>query len=247
MRIRFASLLLLLLLSANAFALPAHFTEKADAVPNICQSCFSKIVKWGGNPHCAPAAISNSLAWLAKNGIPALQPFQGADPDADQARLMAELGKYMGTSEHGGTSPHQVFLGLKKFLEEKNVTYRRFAAVGWRSVPKFVEVDGKSANLDWIKEGTLGNNSVWLLIGWYKYDAAKDNYAIYDGHWMTVVGYGKNRAGELDPNILIVHDPAERSERKNYYASISSLERGTIDGSRPPPGAAGGRGEGVRT
>jgi len=48
---------------------------------------------------------------------------------------------------------------------------------------------------------------------------------------MTVVGYGKNRRGDVDLNILVVHDPAERSERKNYYATISKLDNGTIDNS----------------
>jgi hypothetical protein len=220
----------------KAFAGPVFFTEKADQVPNICQSCFPDIIKWGGKPHCAPAAVSNSLAWLSKNGFPSLQPFQGGEQSADQARLVNKLGEVMGTSENGGTSPKQVLSGLKSFLTEKKITYKRMAATGWRTVPSFVSIDNPSANLEWIKEGTLGKGSVWILIGWCKYDSAKDNYKIYDGHWMTVVGYGKNREGKEDPNIIIVHDPAERAERKNYYATIGSLEHGTIDDSRAAKG-----------
>jgi hypothetical protein len=112
----------------------------------------------------------------------------------------------MNTTENGGTTLEKVFTGLKKYLDEKKVTYKRMAATGWRDVPSFVIKDSTLTKLDWIKEGTLEKNSTWILIGWSKYDSKKDNYKIYDGHWMTVVGFGKNRKGEIDPNIIIVHD-----------------------------------------
>ncbi len=220
----------------NALALPEFFIDKSNDVPNICQSCFPEIIKWGGHPHCAPAAISNSLVWLSKNGFPSLQPFQTGDPQKDQARLVNVLGDIMGTKESAGTSPQKALAGLRTFLQDKKVSFKRIAATGWRSVPDFVTLDHREVSLDWIKEGTLGQGSVWILIGWCHYDMAKDDCSIYDGHWMTVVGYGKNRLGEIDPNILIVHDPAERAERKNYYASIGSLEHGTIDSVRPAKG-----------
>ena len=138
----------------------------------------------------------------------------------------------MGTSEIGGTTPSKMLNGLKKYLEEKNVKPFRLASIGWRSVPDFVSVDSSTVNLNWIKEGTLGKNSVWILIGWCKYNSVTDNCEIFDGHWMTVVGYGKDRSGRPDPNILILHDPAERAERRNYYAKTVALNKGKIDGSR---------------
>lgn len=228
--------IILLFFSLKSFAIPPYFTEKADQVPNVCQSCYSETVKWGGKPHCAPAAVSNSLVWLSKNGFSSLQPFNSENQNMDQAKLVNALGDVMETTENGGTSPKKVLAGLKKFLEQKKVKFKRMAAVGWRSVPDFVAVDDSSVKLDWIKEGTLGKDSVWILIGWCKFDSVKNNCKIYDGHWMTVVGYGKNREGKEDSNILIVHDPAERSERKNYYATIGVLENGTIDGSKDAKG-----------
>ncbi len=224
--------ILLLFVSPLAFAIPPFFTEKADAIPNICQTCFPQIIKWGGKPHCAPAAVSNSLVWLSKNGFPSLHPFQDQDQNIGQARLVELLGEVMGTSETGGTSPIKVLNGLRIYLENKKVKYRRLASTGWRSVPDFVYVDSSIVNLSWIKEGTFGKNSVWILIGWCKYEPKADNCDIFDGHWMTAVGYGKDRSGHLDPSILVLHDSAERAERKNYYARIEVLSHGRIDGSR---------------
>lgn len=221
-------LAVMIFISPISLGLPSSYTEKAESIPNICESCFPAIVKWGGKPHCAPAAVSNSLVWLSKNGFPSLQPFHDGNEEENQARLVNLLGEVMGTSEHGGTSSYNVLLGLKSYLAEKNVKYRRMAAQGLRKVPSFVDVDADVVTLDWIKEATLGQSSVWILVGWYKYDSRTDIYRIYDGHWMTVVGYGRNRAGRKDSNILIVHDPAERAQRKNYYPTISTLKHGTL-------------------
>ncbi len=99
----------------------------------------------------------------------------------------------------GGTSPSKMFNGLRRYLAEKKVKYRRFASIGWREVPNFVSVDGRAASLNCIKEGTLGKNSVLILIGWCKYDAETDNCDIFDGHWMTVVGYGKRSQRSTGP------------------------------------------------
>jgi hypothetical protein len=220
----------LLILSVSAFAAPAYFTEKADTVPNICQSCFPKIIQWEGKPHCAPAAVSNSLVWLSQNGYPELQPFHGDDILTDQAKLVNTLGEVMNTTKNGGTSPRKVLSGLKKYFEQNKIKYKRLAAVGWRDVPDFVANDNTKVNLDWIKDGVLAKGSTWILIGWCKYELKKrNNCKIYDGHWMTVVGYGKDRSGKTDPDVLIVHDPAERAERKNYYPTIAARTNGTID------------------
>ena len=51
---------------------------------------------------------------------------------------------------------------------------------------------------------------------------------------MTVVGYGKDRLGTIDPDILILLDPAERSERRNYYTKIVTLDQEKIVGNSIP-------------
>lgn len=218
----------LLFLSLTAFSSPAYFTEKADAIPNICQSCFPKVIQWQGKPHCAPAAVSNSLIWLSENGYPQLQPFRDGDALQNQAKLVNSLGEVMDTTENG-TSPRKVMSGLKKYFEQKKIKYKRLAAVGWRHVPEFVANDSSKVTMDWIKEGIIGKGSTWILIGWCKFDSKKKNCKIYDGHWMTVVGYGQDRSGKIDPDILIIHDPAERADRKNYYPKLIAGSAETID------------------
>ena len=222
-----------ILTSVAAFSAPAYFTDKVDSTPNICQSCFPEIVRWKGKPHCAPAAVSNSMVWLAHNGFPELQPFSSTDTMSDHAKLVDKLGEVMNTTETAGTSPTKVFSGLKKYFEDKKVKYKRMASVGWRGVPDFVAKDNQKVSLEWIKEGILGKGSVWILIGWCKFDVLKKNCKIYDGHWMTVVGYGKDRTGKVDPNILIVNDPAERAERKNYFPTLKVCAEGFIDDQIP--------------
>jgi len=69
----------------------------------------------GGKTHCVPAAVSNSLVWLANNGFPSLQPFHDDDPQVAQARLVNMLGDVMGTSEHSGTSPFSASLASNNF------------------------------------------------------------------------------------------------------------------------------------
>lgn len=106
-------------LSPSAFAFPLVSTAKIDAVPSICQSCLPAHVKWGGEPHCAPSAIANSLVWLAETGLPALQPFHDDDKKITQAKLVDLLGGYMQTSASIGTTPQMAMVGLKKYLDEK--------------------------------------------------------------------------------------------------------------------------------
>ena len=218
-----------LLAVTPSWALPEYFLDKVDAVPQICQSCMPKEIKWGGRPHCAAAAIAESLLWLAENGYPSVQPFQSGDVAVDRIHLVAALGEWMGTTATEGTSPRQALSGLRDFLSKQKVSYRGIKAVGWRSVPEFVSVQEQNTSLSWIKEGTLGNSSVWILVGWYRYSAEKGEYDLLDGHWLNVVGYGKNRAGKLDRDVLVVKDSAERSASQNkYYVRVEELKAGTL-------------------
>lgn len=219
-----------ILFSENLWALPDSNTQNVNKIPNICQTCFPKLIDWGGKPHCAPAAISNSLVWLASLGLSELQPFQGKDHNLSQAQLVQKLGLMMETDSESGTSPYRALNGLKKYLDERKVKFKRLAGAGWRDLPDFAVKDQQQTTLQWIQEGTLKKNSVWILIGWFRYEEKTDSYTIFDGHWMTVVGYGKDRKGQLNKNIIILHDPAERAERIAYYATVTALKHGTLLG-----------------
>src|SRR5262249_51732734 len=50
------------------------------------------------------------------------------------------------------------------------------------------------------------------------------------GHYVTVVGYGVDRAGNTDPGILIVHDPSSRAgnEPSNQYVKLRELHSGQL-------------------
>jgi len=132
--------LVLALCSQSFAAIPEYFSEKADLAPNICESCYPALVQWGGKPHCAPAAVANGLVWLSKNGYPSLQSFHSSNPDEDEARLVDLLGKVMGTTEHGGTSPRSALSGLKKYLDDHG-----FCSVGISSTQKLTPIESTMA------------------------------------------------------------------------------------------------------
>ena len=58
-----------------------------------------------------------------------------------------------------------------------------------------------------------------------------DNYQRFAAHWVTVVGYGRDQDGNLNPDILIVHDPAPRSgpNLSHDYVTIERIANGTLE------------------
>lgn len=221
-------LLITIFFHNNVYATVDFDVEKISEIPNICQTCYPKLVRWGGEPHCAPASVSNSIFWLSKNGFPNLLPFVDLDQNVAQAKLLNLLGDTMGTTDTEGTSPYKVMNGLKKYLDSKNVVYKKMAATGWRDVPSFVERKTEWPSLSWVQQGIKTAHSVWILVLWTRYNEKKDRYEIFGGHWVTIVGFGKNESGLTDKNILVIHDPAPRAQRRNYFSTATILSHGIV-------------------
>jgi carboxyl-terminal processing protease len=86
--------------------------------------------------------------------------------------------------------------------------------------------------LSWIKQGILGSGCVWLNVGWHKYNPSKGEYKRISGHWVTLVGYGKDENGRVNPKVLIIHDPSPRAGKgfSSEYATVSRIRSGTLVG-----------------
>lgn len=191
----------------------ASNTAFINEIPDFTQS---RITGWQfghGSEFCAPVAVSNSLAWMTN--IRAGQ--------ADLAKLLASS-RYMNTDVWRGTTTGDLLRGVDVFAMELFGGYRRLEYQGWKKHPMQYSTGTGVPDIRWITEGIGSNSTVWLNVGWYKYDRQHDIYHRVGGHWVTLVGY--------DSRILIIHDPAPRAGKffANEHVLTSTIESGVLAG-----------------
>ncbi len=210
-----------------------YCTEKIHSIPDLMQTDKKADFPGGGTEYCCLVAVGNSLMWLDSNGFPYLVENSGSLFD-DEVKLVKLLGSkaYMNTSIINGTGTTKLMRGIKKYVQSRGYEIEQLEYQGWRKHPKEIKTKFSVPRLNWIKEGILGNGAVWLNVGWYKYDSSKDKYMRIAGHWVTLVGYGKDENGRINTNILILHDPSPRAGKhfSNEYATVSKIRKGTLTG-----------------
>ncbi len=211
---------------------PPFYVEKIFAVPDLIQTDKRAHFPGGGSEYCCYVAIANSLMWLSSNGYPGLVQRTGSAFD-DEVALVNVLASqaYMNPSPgEGGTI--DIIRGLSRYIQDRGYSIDRLEYQGWRQHPPEIHVEQSVPELPWIKQHILGKGCVWLNVGWYKYDPSRQEYRRIAGHWVTVVGYGKDERGAIDPRILIVHDPSPRAGRYgiNEYAHVRTIEAGVLTG-----------------
>jgi C-terminal processing protease CtpA/Prc len=225
------------LMLGNVFAqtpdYPSFYTENIDSIPDLMQTDPNADFPGGGTEYCCLVAIANSLMWLDSHGFPNLVENSESQFD-DEVNLAKQLGSktYMNTDLDEGTGTTNIMRGLKHYIQDCGYEIDRLEYQGWRKHPEEMKTRHPVPQLDWIKQGILEKGAVWLNVGWYKYNPSKNQYERIAGHWVTLVGYGKNENGKIDPNILILHDPSPRTGRdfSNEYASAEKIERGMLAG-----------------
>ena len=223
---------------------PSFYTDNINSIPDLMQTDPNANFPGGGTEYCCLVAIANSLMWLDTNGFPNLVENSGSRFD-DEVRLVKLLGSkaYMDTDLDEGTGTINIMRGLKKYIQDRGYEIERLEYQGWRKHPQEMRTKYPLPQLSWIKQGILGKGSVWLNVGWYKYDPSGNNYERIAGHWVTLVGYGKDEKGVIDPDILILHDPSPRAGHDfgNEYARAERINDGSLTGqwSGLPRNAAG--------
>ena len=225
-------LVLVLCLGFVSAAAAQVFTERMNSIPDITQTDPKVKFPHGGFHYCGPAAVSNSLMWLAANGYDKLLPKKGC-PTGTQAEMACLLGeKYMETRLDEGTSPAALLEGVAQFIKDCGYRYSKLQYEGWRQHPSQFDTGVVAPNLDWIKSGLLpGDSAVWLNLGWYRHDRKTDRYERLGGHWITLVGFGADKNGKEDPNSLVVHDPAKLGQSgRNEYIRVEKIAAGQIHG-----------------
>jgi hypothetical protein len=228
-------------ISTQAWAEPKSsesYLEKLST-PDLMQTDPLAHLPYDGKPFCGPVAASNAMVWLAKNGFPRLAPTasESAFGPAAQGAIARELGLYMGTSSDHGTGPKAFIRGIEKYINAKNYQIEKIQFQGFRKVGSPYATDKDRPELDWIKSGLVGPTGVWLELGWYKRQTGTDVFSRFDGHYLTVVGFGKDAEGTLNPHVLIVHDPSVTSGIKPHddYLILKKMISGTLITGRKNP------------
>jgi C-terminal processing protease CtpA/Prc len=212
---------------------PIYYTKNIYSIPDLTQTNKKANFPEGGKQYCSPVSISNSFMWFDSNGFPNLVQNSG-DLFADQVKLVNLLASksYMNTNLEYGTGTTNLIRGVRKYIKERGYEIEKLEYQGWRKHPEEIHWSSSLPQLDWIKQGILGNGTVLMNVGWYKYNANEDKYTRIAGHWVTLVGYGKDEKGKADPNILIIHDPSPRAGKKfsNEFVLVSKIHNGKLIG-----------------
>lgn len=194
--------------------LAASNTAFINDIPDFTQSQIRGWRHHNGSQYCGPVAVSNSLYWMsAMNGN-----------QADLVKALASR-RYMNTDVTRGTSTANLLNGVHAIAIDLFGGYDSLAYQGWKFHPAKYSTGVDIPDFSWITEGIANDSTVWLNVGWYRYDRNTDVYYRLDGHWVTLVGY--------DDDILILHDPAPRAGLKfaNEYVHTSSIRSGVLAGS----------------
>lgn len=229
-------LLLSLLLCPGLLAAqeaPAALTERAAQVPDVLQTDPRGEFVKGGMWYCAPAAVANGIYWLSTQGRPELVD-PGPDPTQTQLRLVRTLAsaEYLDTHLTRGTGAGLLLQGVARYLRARGHKDFDLLYQGWRLHPGHFSAGERQPQLRWIKEGLRGGGVVWLNLGWYRHDPETDRWTRLGGHWVTVVGYGVDRRGQPDPEVIWLHDPAPRAglEPATERVRFHRLEGGWLVG-----------------
>jgi hypothetical protein len=224
-------LLFLFFYSGPLYGYPPVYTEKMDSTPDMTQTDAQANLPGGGKPYCGPVAVSNSFAWLADHGFDKLV-LDLTDPKESQADVACLLGtvRYMDTSLKNGTGTARLLNGVSRYIRNRGYEYKRLEYQGWKKHPSEFSTGVSVPQLDWIKNGLIGDSAVWLNIGWYKYTRRKDRYRRKGGHWVTLVGFGIDRDGRKDPNVFVIHDPAPMAgeEFSHNFVRFERIESGKL-------------------
>ncbi len=217
---------------------PPACAEKIRAIPDLYQASRELGMEEGGAFHCAPTAVSNSFIWLARNGYPKLA-FNAPLKRSSHYKLAQLLStdEYMATNTNKGSYTTGVITAVSKHVRESGYKPAQLSCMGFRVAG--VDSSWERPTFDFIKDNTVGTSVVWLALGFYQYDQEHDLYTRYNGHLITVTGYGVNKRKQKDPNILVFNDPGAGKRRSSEYMPLTTLPQGKLSNGHQSIPAAG--------
>lgn len=222
----------------KAASLPP-LTERMNEFPSLCQHDERGGFLGNGAGFCGPVAASNALVWLAAHGYPRLLLGENGDTlyggvayasqsktlKAQIALVHALTGDNFVHMGGNGASPAYMAKGVRAYVESKGYQVERLdSAAVVNDAPADFPKTLPLLPLESIKEAFQKGAVVWLAIGWYQRDGDANTFTRTGGHFVTLVGYGKDATGTVDENVLIFRDPSQRAGR-NYPNEFVRLHR----------------------
>ena len=196
--------------TAPAFAVsaqpPADLENWFKAIPDRPQ--IDSRLPNRGRMHCGPTAVSGALMWFARNGFPELLSEAKDDDDDLQYAMIRRLEKMMRTDPVKGTGPNAFLDGVKAYVESCGLREYAIEFCGYRSTPAWCKPTGKYPTPQWLARMNEGTAVTWLHIAWYKPGPEGKGLVRSGGHWVTVIGVGRDAKGQEDAMCLTVVDPS---------------------------------------
>ncbi len=222
--------LLLVFISGGAVQAATYDTSRMDQFPDFSQTDPALKLPGGGTHYCVPVATANALVWYAtERGYSDLLPVKGINLTEKVAAVARQLGekKYMSTAPKGGTSHVRFMHGLSGYIKDagysSKITYRG----RWNMPKKYGRIKVGAPSIDDIQEKFSAGSAVFLSLGYYKEGDRAGELKRVGGHFVTVVGYGVDKNGSVDRDMVVLHDPGDRSDDvTKRYLRLEEIRRG---------------------
>jgi hypothetical protein len=177
-----------------------------------------------GSMFCAPTSTTMEFSYLVKQGFTRLLP-----PDdnrhASYIDLIETLGSadFMDTTGRNGTRTLSLIQGVQKYVQSKGYVVKaiNYSGVnGGKLKPPINVISHALPDFEQLRIAVNKRHSIVLMnVGYYR----QDDQTVYhrsSGHWLAVVGYGTAGDGNVDPSIVLLHNPADRPPHISADASL---------------------------
>ena len=214
-------LIVLLLLPGPAQA-ASYDTSRMDQFPDFSQTDPALNLPGGGTHYCVPVATANALVWYAKErGYNDLLPVKGLSLTEKVSTVARQLGdsRYMSTAPKGGTSPVKFMQGLSSYISDAGYSSKITFRGRWALPKKYGRVEVGAPDIYSIQDKFSSGSAVFLSVGFYKEGDRPGELKRISGHFVTVVGFGVDEKGNVDRDMVVLHDPGDRrspSVKKRY-------------------------------
>jgi hypothetical protein len=198
---------------AHASAASSAQLAFINSIPDFTQTDITEPELGYGSEFCGPVAAANSLYWLNGN-------------HGDVKQLAVELGspQYMNIDIDYGTTIEDFLHGIDVIARNMFGGYRRLEYQGFSPVARRYTSGKRVPNYQDLVDAITPESTVWIGVGWYRYDPRANVYHHVGGHWVTLVGY--------DRDTLVLHDPSPRAGEhfSNEFVKTSIINSGKLSG-----------------
>jgi len=228
------TILLIALIVIIVFSGPSqaatYDTSRMDQFPDFAQTDPALGLPGGGTHYCVPVATANALVWYAKErGYTDLLPVRGLSLTEKVSTVARQLGdnKYMSTAPKGGTSHVKFMKGLSSYITDagysSKITYRG----RWQMPKKYGRVEIGAPDIYSIQDKFTSGSAVFLSVGFYREGQRPGELKRIGGHFVTVVGFGVDARGNVDRDMVVLHDPGDRRspDVKKRYLRLEQMRR----------------------